>query len=219
VLDAFVAASFIGFIGSMLSADAVQRGRSPFAGREGEDVAARPLALADDPTDPEGPSSSPFDGEGSPTRRTALIEGGRLRSLLFDARTARRAGRVTTANARRGSYRAPPAVGASNLVVAPGDHDLEGLFREAGEGLYVTSVAGLHSGVNPVSGTFSVGASGRLIEGGEAAGPVRELTIAGDLLSMLAGIRALGTEARWVPFGGSVRTPALLLAEMAVSGA
>jgi PmbA protein len=219
VLDAFVAASVIGFIGSMLSADAVQRGRSLFAGREGEEVAAPLLALADDPTDPDGPASSPFDGEGSPTRRTALIEDGRLRSFLFDARTARRAGRATTANASRGSYRAPPAVGTSNLVVAPGEPGLEGLFAAAGDGLYVTSVAGLHSGVNPVSGTFSVGASGRLIENGEPGGPVRELTIASDLLSMLAGVRALGAEARWVPFGGSVKTPALLIAEMAVSGA
>jgi PmbA protein len=69
-----------------------------------------------------------------------------------------------------------------------------------------------------VSGTFSVGASGRLIENGEPAAPVRELTIASDLVSMLKAVRAVGSEARWVPFGGSVKAPALLVAEMAVSG-
>jgi PmbA protein len=219
VLDAFVAASFIGFIGSMLSADAVQRGRSLFAGREGDEIADAALALADDGTDPDGPSSAPFDGEGSPARRTPLIEGGRLLTFLFDVRTARRAGRATTANASRGSYRAPPSVGTSNLVLEPGELDLAALFREAGDGLYVTDVAGLHSGVNPVSGTFSVGASGRLIEDGAPAGPVRELTIASDLVSMLKGVRAVGSQTRWVPFGGSVKAPPVLIGEMAVSGA
>ena len=218
ILDAFVAASFIGFIGSMLSADAVQRGRSLFAGREGDDLADPVLALADDATDPTGPSSSPFDGEGSPTRHTALIEDGRLLTFLYDTRTARKAGRTTTGNAARGSYRTPPSVGTTNLTLQPGTSDLEGLFGEAGEGLYVTEVAGLHSGVNPVSGTFSVGASGRLVENGEAGAPVRELTIASDLVSMLQAVRALGSDARWVPFGGSVKAPPILIAEMAVSG-
>jgi PmbA protein len=218
VLDAFVAASFIGFIGSMMSADAVQRGRSLFAGREGDDVADPALRLADDGTDPEGPSSAPFDGEGTPTSHTGLLEGGRLLSFLYDCRTARKDGRATTGNASRGSYRAPPSVGTTNLVIEPGDRDLAGLVAQAGDGLYVTEVAGLHSGVNPVSGTFSVGASGRLIENGELGTPVRELTIASDLVSMLKAVRSVGSEARWVPFGGSVKAPPLLVAEMAVSG-
>jgi PmbA protein len=218
VLDAFVAASFIGFIGSMLSADAVQRGRSLFAEREGDEIADPALAVADDATDPEGPSSAPFDGEGSPSRRTPLIGGGRLLTFLFDARTARKAGRQTTANASRGSYRSPPSVGTTNLVLEPGSRDLDGLFAAAGDGLFVTDVAGLHSGVNPVSGTFSVGASGRLIEGGTAGAPVRELTIASDLVSMLQAVREVGSEGRWVPFGGSVKAPPILVAEMAISG-
>jgi PmbA protein len=218
VLDAFVASSFLGFIGSMLSADAVQRGRSLFADMEGDEVADPALALADDATDPEGPASAPFDGEGSPSRRTPLIEGGRLLTFLFDVRTARRAGRATTGNATRGSYRSPPSVGTGNLILEPGEKSLEELFEAAGDGLYVTEVAGLHSGVNPVSGTFSVGASGRLIENGEAGTPVRELTIASDLVSMLRAVRAVGAESRWIPLGGSVNAPPILIGEMAVSG-
>ena len=218
VLDAFVAASFVGFIGGMLSADAVQRGRSLFAGRLGEAVAADGLHLVDDPTDPEGPSGAEFDGEGSPTRRNELIAGGRLGTYLYDARTARKDGRATTGNATRSSYRTPPSVGTSNLVIAPGGATLEELVSQAGEGLFVTDVAGLHSGVNPVSGTFSVGASGRLIEGGELGRPVRELTIASDLVSMLTAVSGIGSEARWVPFGGSVKAVPLLLAEMSIGG-
>jgi PmbA protein len=218
VLDSFVAASFIGFIGAMLSADAVQRGRSLFADREGDEVAGPALRVADDGTDSGGPASAPFDGEGTPTRRTGLIEDGRLLGFLYDSRTGRQAGRSTTGNAARGSYRTPPSVGTTNLIVDPGELDLPGLVADAGEGLYVTDVAGLHSGVNPVSGTFSVGASGRLIQNGELGAPVREITIASDLVSMLQAVSAVGSETRWVPFGGSVKAAPLLVAEMAVSG-
>ena len=218
VLDAFVAASFIGFIGAMTSADAVQRGRSLFADREGEEVADPALRIADVGTEPDGPSSAPFDGEGTPTRSTPLIEDGRLLGFLYDSRTARKAGRSSTGNASRGSYRTPPSVGTTNLIVEAGELDLAELAARAGDGLYVTDVAGLHSGVNPVSGTFSVGASGRLIENGEFGAPVREITIASDLVSMLKAVRFVGSEARWVPFGGSVKTPPLMVAEMAVSG-
>jgi PmbA protein len=218
VLDAFVAASFIGFIGGMLSADAVQRGRSLFAGREGDEIAAAMLRVADDGLDPDGPASAPFDGEGSPRRRTPLIADGRLATYLFDARTARKAGRSTTGNASRGSYRSAPSVGTSNLVVEPGEGALEDLLRDAGDGLYVTEVVGLHSGVNPISGNFSVGATGRLIEGGELGAPVREITIASDLVAMLQAVRGIGRDSRWVPFGGSVKAGPLLLEQMAVSG-
>ena len=218
VFDAFVAASFLGIIGGMLSADAVQRGRSLFADREGDEIANTALRLADDSTLPDGPATTPFDGEGSPRRRIPLLEDGKLMSFLFDARTARKAGRSTTGSAGRSSYRSPPSVGAGNLVVEPGERSLEELVRDAGEGLYVTDVVGLHSGVNPVSGTFSVGATGRLIEGGQLGTPVREITIASDLVTMLRSVEGVGSRPRWVPFGGSVRAVPLLLREMAVSG-
>jgi PmbA protein len=218
ILDPFVAASFAGFIGSMLSADAVQRGRSLFAGRLGEEVAQSSFALSDDGRDPEGHASVPFDGEGSPTRRTPLIEGGRLESYLYDSRTARKDGRETTGNAQRRSYRSPPSVGTTNLLVEPGTETLEELLARGGEGLYVTDVAGLHSGVNPVSGTFSVGATGRLFAGGELGQPVREITIASDLVRMLRAVVAAGSESRWIPLGGSVRAVPLLVSEMSVSG-
>jgi PmbA protein len=218
ILDSFVAASFAGFIGSMLSADAVQRGRSLFAGREGEEVAGKTFVLADDGRHPEGPSSAPFDGEGTATRRTPLIQDGRLAGFLYDVRTARKAERASTGNAMRGSYRTPPSVGPTNLLLEAGEAPLEELLRQAGDGLYVTEVSGLHSGVNPVSGIFSVGATGRLVEAGEMGAPVREMTIAGDLVEMLRDVRAVGSDPRWVPFGGSVRAAPVLIGEMAVSG-
>lgn len=218
VLDPTVAASFAGLIGGALGAGAVQRGRSPFAGRLGEELASEALVLHDDGRDPRGPASAPFDGEGLPRRRTALVEGGRLRAFLYDTYTANREGGESTGSASRHGYRSQPSPAASNLVVAPGPLSFAELLGRAGEGVLVTDVAGLHSGVNPVTGVFSVGASGRAIRGGELAEPLREFTIAGDLTSMLAGVGAAGAESRWVPFGGSVSTPPLLIGAMAISG-
>ena len=151
VLDETVAASFAGLIGGGLDAKAVQRGRSPFAGRLGEEVASSAFALHDDGRDPAGPASAPFDGEGVPRRRTALIEDGRLRSYLYDTYTANREGGASTGSAARQGYRSLPSVSTSNLMVAPGSHSREQLLAEAGDGIYVTDVAGLHSGVNPVT--------------------------------------------------------------------
>ena len=218
VLDPTVAASFAGLIGGALGAKAVQRGRSPFAGRIEEELASEAFALHDDGRDPEGPASAPFDGEGVPRRRTALIEQGRLRSYLYDTYTANREGVHSTGSAARAGYRSLPSVSTSNLLVATGGLSEAELLRAAGEGVYVTDVAGLHSGVNPVTGIFSVGASGRTIRGGELAEPIREFTIAGELVAMLGAVQEAGAEARWVPFGGSVKTPPLLIAELAVSG-
>lgn len=218
VLDPTVAASFVALIGRGLGADAVQRGRSPFAGLLGAAIAAEALVIRDDGLDPAGSASSPFDGEGVPRRRNALIEEGKLRAFLYDTYTARRDDAASTGSAGRAGYRSQPAVAASNLVVAPGSLGFEELLREAGEGVLVTDVAGLHSGVNPVTGSFSVGASGRAIRAGEAAEPLREFTIAGDLVSMLGAVREAGSSPRWVPFGGSVSTPPLLIGEMAIAG-
>lgn len=218
VLDPTVAASFIALIGRGLAASAVQRGRSPFAERLGEEVANPALALHDDGLDPEGFASAPFDAEGVPRRRTALIEASALHTFLFDTYTANRGGAASTGNASRSGYRSQPSVSASNLIVAPGELDFAGLLREANDGVLVTDVAGLHSGVNPVSGVFSVGASGRVIRDGELAEPLREFTIASDLVSMLRAVQAVGADSRWVPFGGSVKTPSLLVGEMTVAG-
>lgn len=218
VLDPTVAASFVALIGRGLAAGAVQRGRSPFADRIGAEVAAAALVLHDDGLDPEGFASAPVDGEGVPRGRTTLIEETTLRTYLYDTYTARRGGVGSTGNASRGGYRSQPSVSASNLIVAPGAIAFEGLLREAEGGVLVTDVAGLHSGVNPVSGVFSVGATGRAIRGGELAEPLREFTIASDLVSMLGAVKAVGADPRWVPFGGSVSTPALLIGTMTVAG-
>jgi PmbA protein len=106
----------------------------------------------------------------------------------------------------------------SNLVLRPGQGELKDLLRRVGSGLYVESVAGLHSGVNPVTGEISVGVTGRLVEGGEAGRPVREVTIATDFITLLRSIDDLAGDSRWIPLYGSVRTPSIAVRGVAVSG-
>ena len=143
-----------------------------------------------------------------------------LRNVLHNHYTARKEGgdAVSTGNAQRESYRALPSVGMSNLVLLPGKGSLGDLLKRVGSGLYVESVAGLHSGINPVSGEISVGVTGRLIENGHAGRPVREVTIATDFVSLLRSVVDMAADSRWIPLYGSVRTPSIAVEGVAVSG-
>ena len=217
VLEPFVAAAVVDVLGSALTADAVQKGRSLFGSLEGQPIASGLVGLADDGVDPDGLNSSPFDGEGVPCRRTPLIEGGVLRGFLYDSYTGRKAGRESTGNGGRGSYQSPPSVRPTNLVLHGAGSPVADVIAGIERGALVTDAVGVHSGVNPVSGEFSVGISGLLIESGRLTTPLREVTLAGDIQSMLRGIVALGDDPRWVP-SGSVLTPSVAIEGMAVAG-
>lgn len=220
VLDREVAAAVFSVAARALSAEAVQKGRSLFAGRVGELVAAPTLSLVDHGLHPDGMASASFDDEGVPRKVTPLIEGGVLRGFLHDTYTAAREGdgAGSTGNAERGSYRASPGVSASNLVLDSGEGTLDDLVARVGTGLYVVSVTGLASGANPVSGEFSVGARGLLIEGGALTTAVREVTIASDLFGLLSNVGDRAGDARWIPFSGSVYTPSFAVADVTVAG-
>jgi PmbA protein len=218
ILDPFVAAAFFGVLSSALTAEAVQKGRSLFASRQGEQVASPLLSLHDDGIRPDGLESAPFDGEGVPCRRTPLIEEGVLQGFLYDTYTARRAGTSSTGNGLRGSYAGLPGVRPTNLVVGGHVTPLPEVVAGIDRGVLVTDAVGVHSGANPISGEFSVGISGVLIEGGVFTTPVREVTLAGDMISMLRNVRALGDDARWVPSGG-ILTPSVVIDGMAIGGA
>ncbi len=217
VLDPFVSAAFFGVLSSALTADAVQKGRSLFAGREGENVAGELLQLDDDGARPDGLDSTPFDGEGTPSRRTPLISDGVLQGFLYDTYTGRKDGRGSTGNGVRGSYAGLPSVRPTNLVVGGVATPLAEIVAGLERGVLVTDAVGVHSGANPISGEFSVGISGILIESGRLTTPVREVTLAGDIISMLTSVRALGDDARWVP-GGSIYTPSVVIEGMAIGG-
>ncbi|MGZ4198975.1 MAG: TldD/PmbA family protein [Thermoleophilia bacterium] len=217
VLDPFVAASFFGVLSSALTAEAVQKGRSLFAGHVGEQVAGQVVTLTDDGLHPDGLASAPFDGEGVPCRRTPLISDGVLRGFLYNVRAAHRDGRDSTGNGVRGSYQTIPGVGPTNLVLSGPQTPVDELIGAIDYGVLVTNAIGIHSGANPVSGEFSVGINGRLIEAGRLSTPVREVTMAGDIVSMLRSIVALGDDARWVP-SGSILTPSVAIEGVSIGG-
>jgi PmbA protein len=217
VFDRMVAPSLVGVLLAGLSAEEVQKGRSLFADKLGQRVGASGLRLVDDGRLVDGPGAAPFDAEGVPTRRTVLIEDGVLQCFLHNTATAARGNATSTGNAGRASFKSTPGVSANNLFLAPGELDQAGLLVQAGEGLLVQDVSGVHSGANPITGDFSVGVSGLLFRGGELAEPVREATVAAQLLDILRGIVAVGSDLRFTT--GSIGGASLLVGQMTVAGA
>jgi PmbA protein len=215
VLDRPVAAAFVGIVAGMLTGGQVVKGRSPFADRLGQQVAADAVSLVDDPTDVRSLGADEHDGEGLATRPNTLIACGVLSGFLYDTYSARRGDVTSTASAVRG-YGSVPVAGAQALQLAPGDISQDELVAAVGEGFFVDSVSGLHSGVNPVSGDFSVGVTGRRIRGGVLGEPHREATIASTLQRMLLDVVLVGGDLEWRPGGtGSV---SLAIADVALSG-
>lgn len=219
VLDPYATASVLGVLAAALTADAVQKGRSLFAGELGAAVGTDAVTLIDDGRLPDGPASSPWDGEGVPSGRTTLIDGGVVKGWLHNAYTAAKDGAVSTGNASRVGFKAPPHINPTNLFLKPGTDDQEELLRRAGTGFYCQQVLGVHSGANPVSGEFSVGAAGVMIRDGAFAEPVREATIAATIPDLLRRLVAVGSDLRFLPFGGGMGGTTLLIDEMTLAGA
>ncbi|MCU1460698.1 MAG: peptidase family protein [Acidimicrobiales bacterium] len=216
VLDPLVTSSFLGVLSSTLSGEALVKGRSLFADRLGEDVASAVVRLTEDPTNPEAYGAGQYDAEGLATRRTVLIDRGRLAAFLHNSYTGRRTGGRSNGCAARGGFKSAPGVGARALSLAPGELMQPALLAEIGDGLLVQSVNGLHSGVNPVSGDFSVGAEGMVVRGGVPAEPVREVTIASTLPRMLLDVVAVGADIEWLP--GGAAGVSLVIRDVTMSG-
>ncbi|MGH2755352.1 MAG: TldD/PmbA family protein [Actinomycetota bacterium] len=218
VFDRYTAGQFLGVIAGALTGEAVQKGRSLFAGRIGEVVASDALTLWDDGRVEGAPGSAPWDAEGVPTQRTEVIGGGALRSFLYDVTSARREGRASTGNATRAGFKSAPGPAPSNLAFESTGESREDLLKGAGRAFLVQDFHGVHSGANAVTGDFSVGATGRLLENGAPGRPVKEVTIALPMLEILRNVVAVADDRRWLPFGGSLGGATTLVSEMTVAG-
>ncbi len=216
VLDPFVTSQLLGIIGSTLSGDAVVRGRSLFADRVGESIAASTFTLVDDPTDRRAYTATDLDGEGLAARRNVLVDRGELKGFVHSSYSARRAGSATTGNAIRGGYAGSPSAGCLALQLVPGDRSQSDLIASIDEGVLIEGVSGLHSGVNTVSGDFSVGATGMSIRHGALAEPVREFTIASTIQRLLNDIVEVGGDLEWLPMRASGSS--LVIRDVMVSG-
>jgi PmbA protein len=216
VFDPRVTSTLLSVIGAALSGESVVKGRSFFAGRIGEEVASALVTLIDDPTEAQAFTAATIDGEGLACRRNLLIDAGRLEGFVYDTVSARRAGVSSTGSAVRGGYAGTPGAGCRALLLSPGTASPADILAQVGDGIYVQSVTGVHSGVSPVSGDFSVGVEGLVIRGGELAEPVREVTIASTLQAMLLAVCAIGSDLTWLP--GVATGMTLAIGEMQLSG-
>jgi len=214
ILDSYVAAGFLGLMGPSLTGEAVQKGRSLFAGKLDQQVASERINIIDDGTLSGGLASAPFDGEGYPTSRTPLIQGGVLKSFLHNTYTAAKDGVSSTGNGTRNSFKSTPEVGTTNIFIEPGNVSPGDLIKDVSQGFYVTEVMGLHT-ANPISGDFSVGAAGLWIEKGEIIKPVKGVALAGNMVELLRNVDEVGDDLR---FYGGRGAPTLRISSMSVSG-
>ncbi|HYX54106.1 MAG TPA: TldD/PmbA family protein [Candidatus Limnocylindrales bacterium] len=212
VLDPQMAGSFLGNIFEAASGDSIYRQSSFLVEKLGKKIAGDNVTVIDDGTMPGGFGTSPFDGEGIPTRKTVVVENGVLNSYLLNTYTARKLGLKTTGNAVRG-LAGNPGIGNGNFYLKPGKHSPQQIIAGVQRGLYVTEFLGF--GVNMVTGDFSRGASGQWIENGEFAYPVEEITVAGNLKDMLNNIVEIGDD---LVFRSSVACPTLRIQGMTIAG-
>lgn len=213
-----VGAQILDVIGDALTAEAIQKKRSPFAQKLGEVVASPQVTLVDDGLLPQGLASQPFDGEGVPSSKTRVIQEGVLSTYLYDSYTARKDGVQSTGNAVRSSYKGFPGVAPTNFFLAPGKMSRKDLLAGVEKGFYVLDVSGLHSGTNSISGDFSMGASGRWIKDGRFRESVREVTIAGNLMDFLLHIQGVAWDLTFNPLAGSAGAPTFLVENLSIGG-
>ena len=218
LLDPLVAVQFLEIIASVITADVIQKGKSLFKDKIGEKVFSNDFNIIDDGMLPYGLASRPFDGEGVPKGKTIIFEKGILKTYLYNTYTARKDNQLSTGNAARTSYKSPPDIGISNFYIEPSNITFEKLLESIDKGFYVIDIIGLHSGTNTISGQISVGAKGLMIDKGSLSFPVKEVTIATDILSFCKNISKIGKDIKFMPSGGYVGSPSMLIKDVTISG-
>ena len=213
VFDPDMAAGLIRSIVGAASGPSLYKGASFLVGQLGKQIAASGVTIIDDALIPGGLGSKPFDGEGLPTSRKKIVDGGVLATYLLDCYSARKLGLAPTGNASR-SVGDSPTVSTTNLYLEPGTHTPADIIKSVKHGLYLTETIGF--GVNLVTGDYSRGAGGLWIEDGELAYPVQEITIAGNLKEMIGGIEMIGNDLNW---RSSTVSPTIKISEMTIAGA
>ncbi len=211
LFDERVASGLIGHMVQAVNGTAIARGASWLKDALGEQVLPKGMDLIEDPHRPRISGSRPFDAEGLPVARRALVEDGILKGWTLDLATARRLGLASTGNAGRGTS-SPPSPAVGNLWLTHGEATRDDLIAEMGTGLIVTSMLG--ASINPTTGDYSRGASGFWVEGGRIVRPVNECTIAGNLREMLMTIRPANDGRPYV----SRVVPSLLVEGLTIAG-
>ena len=212
--------SLLGVYSGIFNSESAQKGLSKLAGREGEVIAAPCVTLIDDPFHCDNPEPRNFDAEGSPTHKKAVIENGVLNTLLYNLKTAAVAGKKTTGNASKGSYDSPVGIRPFTMYLQGGSMTEDELLAKAGNGVYITSLGGLHAGADAISGDFSLQSSGYMIENGVKTRYVKSFTVAGNFYELLKNIVALADNCHLPRAMGSTAfgAPSVLVDGLSVAG-
>jgi len=214
VLENRVVIDLLGAWAPSFFGENVHKGKSLLKEKINEKVASPMIQLVDDGLYLRGMGSAPFDDEGTPQARTILVKDGALASYLFDGYWSKKMGAEPTGNSFRSHIASPPTTSVSNLFIGPGSSSPEQLLGKMDDGLFITEVMGAHT-IDPVSGEFSLGASGMRIQQGKDAFPVKGVTISGTIYDLFSAVGKAGDDLR---FFGRIGAPSLLVREMLVSG-
>lgn len=209
-----VVAELLDFLSASFSAENVDKGRSLLAGKDGNKIFSSCVTITDDGTLAGGYATSPFDAEGVPSRKNIIVEKGTFQGPLYDLYYGKKLGRPASGVSSRG-IKSPPKIGFTNLSIEKGNRSFSNLVQSIrGKGILITDLMGIHT-ANPVTGDFSLGASGILIEDGQLTQPVKGFAVAGNLLELLNRITDIGEDHR---FFGNVGAPSVLISEISVGG-
>ncbi len=198
----------------IFSSDNTQRGLSLLAGKEGEKIASDKVTITDEPTEDFSFGSRGFDDEGVACKKLTVVENGVLKSLLYNLKTAKKAGTKSTASASKAAYSSAVSISFSNFCLKPGTLSKDELIKKAENGIMITSLEGLHAGANAATGDFSLSAQGILIKDGALDRAVTGITVSGNIYSLLKNIEEVGSDVYTNPFGAVISAPSVLLGEL-----
>lgn len=197
VIENLAFSSLLGAMSNIFSADAVQKNISKLKGKLKTKIASEIFTLIDNPYLENGLGNSAFDDEGVPTIYKEIIKNGNLETYLYNLKTANKDGVKSTGNAMKGSYKGTIGTSAFNLYVKPSDKTFEKLISNIEEGVLITDFAGLHSGLNSISGDFSLAGEGFVIKNGKIDKALNQITIAGNFFELLENIKDIGSDLKF----------------------
>ncbi|GKX29875.1 peptidase [Vallitalea longa] len=214
-----VSASILDAFASIFSADKVQKNMSLLKGKLGEQVADTKVTIVDDPFMKDGAFTRPFDAEGVATKYKKIIKKGILTTYFHNLKTANKDNVQPTGNAYKTSFNTAVDIAPTNMYIEIGKKSYDELIQSTKKGLLIIDVQGLHSGLNPISGDFSVSAYGYEIIDGKITRPVNQITIAGNYIELLMNIEDIGNDLEFIlPHNGYVGSPSIKVKSLSVAG-
>ena len=209
VIENLAFSSLLGAMSNIFSAEAVQKNISKLKGKLNEPVASSIVTLVDDPFLKDGLANSSFDDEGVPTSYKEIIQDGILKTYLYNLKTAYKDGVSSTGNGIKGSYKGTVGISSFNLYIKPSDKSFDKMIENIKEGIFITDFAGLHSGLNTISGDFSLAGEGFYIKDGKIDRPLNQITISGNFFELLKNIKDIAKDIKFS--FSSVGSPSIMV--------